>query len=105
MTMNEDRYGPYKTGKTVAAGMSYHGINSFLEEKVYFGTDNIAYVGMPTANGTGGVRLNGYEATYTILSETEYPDLCWSFIRDSVLQTNAVDELRGAQGLPMLRSA
>jgi len=105
MTMNEDRYGPYKTGKTVAAGMSYHGINSFLEEKVYFGADNIAYVGTPTADGKGGVRLNGYEATFTILADTEHPDLCWSFIRDSILQTNAVDEVRGSHNLPMLRSS
>ncbi|MBQ3179566.1 MAG: hypothetical protein IJB52_17265, partial [Clostridia bacterium] len=105
MTQNEDRYGPYKTGKTVAANMSYHGINSFLEEKVYFGADNIAYVGTPTADGKGGVRLNGYEPIYTIFAGTEHPELCWSFIRDAVLQANAVDEVRGSHNLPMLRSS
>lgn len=58
---------------------------------------------MPTADGKNGIRLNGYESTFTILADTAYPDLCWSFIRDSVLQANSEDNIRHA--LPMLRSS
>jgi len=103
-SLNEDRYGPYKNNKTVAVSMYYHGINSFLEEKVYFGEDNIAYIGTPAGDGYSGVRLNSYENIYTIFHETEYPQLCWEFIRGAVLSNNSPDAVRGSDGIPMLRS-
>jgi len=104
MTQNEDRYGPYKTGKVAAATMYYHGVNSFLEEKVYFGEDNTAWIGTPVSDGYSGVRLNSYINTFTILADTANPELCWNFIRDAVISSNSADEMRGSDGIPMLRS-
>ena len=47
--------------------MYYHGINSFLEEKVYFGEDNTVWIGTPAEDGYSGVRLSSYTNTLTMM--------------------------------------
>ncbi len=103
---NEDRYGPYKTGKIAAVNnMYYHGINSFLEERVYFGLENTVKPGYPTNDGYSGVRLESYDNIYTVLNTAENPELCWAFIRDALVENNTPDEMRGGNGIPMIRSS
>ncbi len=102
---NEDRYGPYKTGKVAAATMYYHGINSFLEERVYFGAENTVHPGFPVSDGYSGVRLGSYETLFTILHTADAPETCWTFIRDALIQVNTPDQMRGSSNIPMLRSS
>ncbi len=102
---NEDRYGPYKTGKVAAVTTYYNGINSFLRERIYFGADNIAHVGYPTNDGYSGVRLDSYETLFTVMTTSENPAECWTFIRDALIDTNTPDNMLGNGALPMFRSA
>lgn len=103
-TYYDDQYGATKRGEVVATEMWYSGINDFIQEKVYFGEDNIAYVGNPTKDGIGGVTLSS-GSLYTILADSENADACWEFIRDTILSVNDVENDMYSDGLPMLRSS
>ncbi len=104
-TQNEDRYGPYKTGKIAATSMYYHGINSFLQERVYFGLDNTVHIGHPTSDDYSGVRLGAYETLFTVLNTADAPEACWQFIRDALIDIHQTEEVQGSHTLPMLRTA
>lgn len=93
-----------RNGEIVAENTAYLDWASFMHNKIYFGEDNISYVGRPTKDGKNGVTLSTYENLYTILADSEYPDECWEFIRDTVLDVNTFTEEGDFVGLPMLRS-
>lgn len=101
-TYYEDQYGATKRGEVVAVQMGYSGINDFLREKVYFGADNVAYIGYPTASGKSGIKLNT-TSSFTILADSEHPDLAWDFIRESILLSSTSDDM--SFNLPVLRDS
>ncbi len=105
-SQNRSRYELCKTGKAVAASVSYDNISSFFSSRVYFGLENTVHIGYPTSDGYSGVRLRtSSKPLYTILTTAEAPADCWAFIRDAVIAANATDEIQGGHALPMLRSA
>lgn len=101
-TYYDDQYGATKRGEVVAVQNGYNGINDFLQEKVYFGADNVAYVGYPTASGESGIKLNT-TSSFTIMADSEHPDLAWDFIRESILLSSTSENM--SFNLPVLRDS
>lgn len=100
----EDLITATRNGEIVAVDTAYLDVTGFVMNKIYFGEDNISYVGKPTEEGKNGVTLSTYANLYTILADSQYPDECWEFIRDLVLDVNTLAEEVDFVGLPMLRS-
>lgn len=101
---HEDLITATRNGEIVAVDTAYLDVTGFVMNKIYFGEDNVTYVGKPTEEGKNGVTLSTYANLYTILADSEHPDECWEFIRDLVLDVNTLTEEGDFVGLPMLRS-
>lgn len=58
-------------------------IDSIQKYYQYFATEDITFVGFPTASGAGNAF--NFDLSFAISSHTEYGELCWEFIRDFLM--------------------
>jgi len=87
-TVDEDgHFGPYRTGKYAAVEIYYEIVPDFFKDITYFGENNVAYIGYPTASGENGILLEAEHRdaySFIILRDTESPEHCWKFVRDTL---------------------
>ena len=91
-----------RTGKALATKDRVRGsVSSFLCNDMYFGKDNIAYCGFPTADGKNGTLVNRGAELFTILSSSAEPELAWDYLKTCA---SYVDPAVGSEGtIPVLR--
>ena len=91
-----------RTGKALATKDRVRGsVSSFLCNDMYFGKDNIAYCGFPTADGKNGTLVNREAELFTILSSSAEPELAWDYLKTCA---SYVDPAVGSEGtIPVLR--
>ena len=91
-----------RTGKALATKDRVRGsVSSFLYNDMYFGKDNIAYCGFPTADGKNGTLVNREAELFTILSSSAEPELAWDYLKTCA---SYVDPAVGSEGtIPVLR--
>ena len=91
-----------RTGKALATKDRVRGsVSSFLYNDMYFGKDNIAYCGFPTADGKNGTLVNREAELFTILSSCAEPELAWDYLKTCA---SYVDPAVGSEGtIPVLR--
>lgn len=91
-----------RTGKALATKDRVRGsVSSFLCNDMYFGKDNIAYCGFPTADGKNGTLVNREAELFTILSSSAEPELAWDYLKT---RASYVDPAVGSEGtIPVLR--
>lgn len=99
-----DIFAPYRTGETAAVLGNYTMLYGFLQEKLYFGEGNVAYVGYPTVDGTGGITPSADNQLMCILADTENPNEAWTFVKESILTSSEMMVSGSVRSLPMLRS-